>query len=542
MSLKEKEIEQIYEEVSPFEFKDILIDLARENTKDKEEILDAGRGNPNWVSVTPREAFFTFGYFAMEESTRVWNGPYLGGMSDKEGIYNRFKKFIKENPSLKSIELLDQMIEYGVSYKGYDGDEFLHELVEGIIGDNYPYPDRMLTHVEDITRDYLIKELKYDINAGGNFNVFGVEGATAAMCYVFDSLIVNHLLEQKDKIAIMVPVFTPYLEIPLLPRFDFEIVPIRAKETSVNGYSLWQYPDSELEKLKDKDVKALFMVNPGNPSSMAIDEEGMEKIVDIVKNHNKNLMIISDDVYGTFVDNYKSLMAMIPFNTLGVYSYSKYFGVTGWRLGTIALHDNNVFDKILRELPEDKKEIIRTRYSQMTPNIEEVPFLDRIVADSRQVALNHTAGLSTPQQVQLAFFSLLSLLDTNEEYKKLTNSICHIRQRLFYEGLGLKVKRSKHDAAYYAELDLIEWSKSHGGEEFAEFLKSNCKPVNILAELAEKHGIVLLGGGGFNGPEWSVRVSLANLHDSDYVKIGHALHEIMKKYKDSFKKIKRNVY
>ena len=71
-------------------------------------------------------------------------------------------------------------------------------------------------------------------------------------------------------------------------------------------------------------------------------------------------MIISDDVYGTFVDNFRSLMADLPYNTIGVYSFSKYFGVTGWRLGTIALYEDNVFDKLLREQAENKKERARS--------------------------------------------------------------------------------------------------------------------------------------------------------------------------------------
>ena len=68
-------------------------------------------------------------------------------------------------------------------------------------------------------------------------------------------------------------------------------------------------------------------------------------------------MIISDDVYGTFVPEFTSLMAKLPYNTLGVYSYSKYFGVTGWRLGTMALHENNVFDKRINDLIDLAKEI-----------------------------------------------------------------------------------------------------------------------------------------------------------------------------------------
>ena len=89
------------------------------------------------------------------------------------------------------------MINYGIKVMGYDRDEFIYELVEGIIGDNYPSPDRMLVYVEDIVREYLMKELQYNKEKGGNFNVFAVEGATAAMCYVFDSLVANHLLVRK---------------------------------------------------------------------------------------------------------------------------------------------------------------------------------------------------------------------------------------------------------------------------------------------------------------------------------------------------------
>ena len=34
-------------------------------------------------------------------------------------------------------------------------DTFVHELVDSIIGDNYPVPDRMLVHNEQIVHEYL---------------------------------------------------------------------------------------------------------------------------------------------------------------------------------------------------------------------------------------------------------------------------------------------------------------------------------------------------------------------------------------------------
>ena len=537
MNLNRQELENIYGQISPFEFKNKLIELATiSNRKSTRTLLDAGRGNPNWVAATPREAFFTFGQFAITESRFSWDNGDLTGIPKKTGVYDRFCKYVEENSFMPGIETLIEIIEYGINELNFNADDFLHELCDAIIGDNYPFPDRMLVHIEKIVKEYLKAEMKYDTERGGDFNVFAVEGATAAMCYIFDSLIANNLLLKGDKIAIMTPVFTPYLEIPHLPRYEFEVVYINSDEVDANGERTWQCSHKELEKLADKDIKALFVVNPSNPPSVAISSNSISKIVDIVNNHNQDLMIISDDVYGTFVPGFKSLMADLPYNTIGTYSYSKYFGVTGWRLGTIALHENNVFDKLIKELPYSIRKRTNRRYADMNPIPENVPFIDRIVADSRQVALNHTAGLSTPQQVQMAFFSAFTLIDKQNEYKHKTMEICQTRKKLLFNSLGLEMVNDPNDACYYTQLDLLQWAEKNHGKEFANYLKENYKPVDILYNLAQDSSIVLLGGGGFAGPEWSIRISLANLYDEAYATIGISLKKILDDYVTRWKK------
>ena len=531
INIKRKELENIYGKISPFEFKNALIELATTpSKKSTRTLLDAGRGNPNWLAANPREAFFTFGHFAIEESRRSWDNGPLTGMPRKKNIANRLYKYMENNTNLPGIDLLRKIVDYGVNELNFNQDDFVYELTDAILGDNYPFPDRMLVHIEKIVKEYLIKEMKYNPEKGGDFGVFAVEGATAAMCYVFDSLIANNLLLKGDKIAIMTPIFTPYLEIPHLPRYEFEVVYINADEISNKGKHTWQYSDNELEKLCDKDIKALFLVNPSNPPSVAISPKSTSKIVDIVTNDNPNLMIISDDVYGTFVHGFKSLMAELPYNTIGSYSYSKYFGVTGWRLGTLALHNDNIFDKLISQLPYSIRKRTVKRYSDMNTNPEDVPFIDRIVADSRQVALNHTAGLSTPQQVQMAFFSAFALIDKDNNYKNLTINICHHRQKLLFDSLGLELPDNPNNAAYYTQFDLLEWAEINHGKEFSSYLEQNYKPVDVLFDLAEESSIVLLSGGGFAGPEWSIRISLANLYDEAYSVIGIALRKILDNY------------
>ena len=414
--------------------------------------------------------------------------------------------------------------------KGFNADNWIYELVDGIIGDNYPAPDRMLHHVEGVVNDYLIQELCYNEPLEGKFKTYAVEGATAAMCYIFDTLIANNILSKGDKIALMAPIFTPYLEIPHLPRYNFEVVKVLADEITEDGRRTWQYSSKEIEKISDPTIKALFIVNPSNPASVAMGPKTVSQLKDIVTKDNPDLMIISDDVYSTFVDDFRSLMADLPYNTIGVYSYSKYFGVTGWRLGTISVYEDNVFDKLLRQQDEDKKERARRRYCGISTDTDNIAFIDRIVADSRQVALNHTAGLSTPQQVQMAFFSLFAIIDKENRYKKLTKDICRRRKRLLFEGLGLDLQIDPFDASYYTQFDLLEWAGQNHNEEFVKYLQENYKPVDILIRLAEKSSIVLLGSSGFHGPEWAIRISLANLNDEAYSRIGQVLHKVMEDY------------
>ncbi len=68
------------------------------------------------------------------------------------------------------------------------------------------------------------------------------------------------------------------------------------------------------------------------------------------------------------------------------------------------------------------------------------------------------------------------------------------------------------------------------GPAFAKFLKKNYVCTDVLFRLAEHSGVILMHGGGFGGPDWSVRVSLANLAEDTYPKIGRFLRETAQGY------------
>jgi aspartate 4-decarboxylase len=58
----------------------------------------------------------------------------------------------------------------------------------------------------------------------------------------------------------------------------------------------------------------------------------------------------------------------------------------------------------------------------------------------------------------------------------------------------------------------------------------NYEPVYFLFRVAEKSSVVLMDGGGFGGPKWSIRVSLANLNDEEYAQIGNYMRKAAEEY------------
>ena len=520
-----------FEALSPFEIKDELINLAKANSRTTQSaFLNAGRGNPNWIATTPREGFFLLGQFALTESTRVMQHPAgIGGMPQASGIADRFEGWLAKHADMPGAGFLTSMTQFAVKTFKFDRDAFVHELVDSIIGDNYPVPDRMLVHNEQIVQEYLMWAMCGQPRPAGKFDLYAVEGGTAAMCYIFKSLKANRLLHPGDTIALGTPIFTPYLEMTHLEDYDLKVVHVKAPQEN-----RFQYTDEEIKKLEDPKIKAFFIVNPGNPTGMAMSKETIGMITKLVKTKRPDLMLLTDDVYGTFVDDFRSLLGELPQNTFGVYSYSKYFGCTGWRLGVIAVHEDNIFDKMIAKLPDADVKALDKRYGALTLEPRKIKFIDRIVADSRDVALNHTAGLSLPQQVMMSLFSLSEMMDSEKRYQTACKEIVNRRIWTLIEGIGLQLTANPSYDAYYGLIDFEFWARKNLGDEAVEYLKKNIHPLDLAFRLAEAYGIVLLNGGGFEAPNWSLRVSLANLPDEAYEQIGRGVRLIARGYRDMY--------
>ena len=325
----------------------------------------------------------------------------VGGLPRVEGMEARFDRFCPRIATAAGVGFLDAAVSYVRDQLGLSSVAFLHEMVSGILACEYPTPPRMLKITEEIVRHYLMGEVIGGHVPARDLDLFAVEGGTAGITYVFNTMRENRLLVPGDKIAIGMPIFTPYIEIPVLD--DYQLVEVNVNADAERG---WQYSAAELDKLADPAVKAFFVVNPSNPPSIKIDAAGLRRIADIVAKKRPDLIILTDDVYGDVRRRFRLAVRGLPAQHdpgLFVFEIFRRDGLASWRHRDASRQHPR---SALAALPEADKAVLDKRYGSLVVDPREIKFIDRLVADSRTVAQNHTAGLSTPQQVQMALFSL----------------------------------------------------------------------------------------------------------------------------------------
>ena len=522
IDLQQEAEEQLQKELGAFEITAHQREIAKTNEAGY-SVLDAGRGNPNWINTQARYAYTRFSDFATRECELDMKEGSMAGHARQDGIGERFDA--EMDPENATDAFLIAGVDYCVNTLGLDKDTLLKELADAVIGDYYPSPSRCLPYTEIILNAYLQSTLYHGTDLADETMVFPTEGGSAAMVYIFEALSHNRLLNPGDQIAIATPIFTPYMQIPSVKNYG--LVSIDVSSTQEEN---WDIAEAELAKLEDPSVKAFFLVNPSNPASHALSEKTLERLKTAVEK-NPDLIILTDDVYGTFAEDFRTVYSVLPYNTILVYSFSKLYGVTGWRVGLIAMNKSNVCDRLLSELPEEDKAFLHDEYSIVTAEPENMLFLDRVVADSRSIGLYHTSGLSTPSQVFMAMMSLTHLVNAEEDpYIRLANETVRARYKALMDALELPVDDSAQNAQYYTLVDVLTIAANRYGTDYADWLKESRTEIDFLNDLAAKKGVVLMYGPGFSAPEGTVRISLANLNAEDYTEIARRLFELLDDY------------
>jgi aspartate/methionine/tyrosine aminotransferase len=93
----------------------------------------------------------------------------------------------------------------------------------------------------------------------------------------------------------------------------------------------------DLERTCDSGTRVLLLNSPSNPLGAVIDRERMTEIAAFAEAHD--LWIVSDECYDAtlFDDRFVSAAAVAdPERTIAIYTFSKTYAMTGWRVGYVA--------------------------------------------------------------------------------------------------------------------------------------------------------------------------------------------------------------
>lgn len=141
------------------------------------------------------------------------------------------------------------------------------------------------------------------------------------------------VIEVGDEVLIPEPCFVCYA--PLVSLCGG--IPIGIGCSYQNQFKLM--PD-DLERAISPKTKALVLAYPNNPTGAVMEESNLIKLLPIIKKHD--LLVFSDEIYaeltydGSKFTSIASLENMRE-RTIIISGFSKYFAMTGWRLGYVCV-------------------------------------------------------------------------------------------------------------------------------------------------------------------------------------------------------------
>ncbi|USS88544.1 aminotransferase class I/II-fold pyridoxal phosphate-dependent enzyme [Fructilactobacillus hinvesii] len=166
---------------------------------------------------------------------------------------------------------------------------------------------------------------RYGLNYNPETEIIMTAGATGGIYTALTSI-----LNPGDDVLIPTPIFPLYIPVTQLrgahPVFmdtsktDFVLTPEQLKET------LAAHPHT----------KAIVLNFPSNPTGKTYDQKALQKLADILKQHE--IFVISDEIYSelTYTGAHVSIASLLPDQTILLNGVSKSHAMTGWRIGIMA--------------------------------------------------------------------------------------------------------------------------------------------------------------------------------------------------------------
>jgi len=105
-------------------------------------------------------------------------------------------------------------------------------------------------------------------------------------------------------------------------------------QIAVDENSYWQLNVEQLEKHWNDEINVVLLASPSNPTGTLISNEQLEKIAEFCK--ERGVFLLVDEIYhGLVYDSVPKTAVGLNENTFVINSFSKFYGMTGWRVGWI---------------------------------------------------------------------------------------------------------------------------------------------------------------------------------------------------------------
>ena len=151
-------------------------------------------------------------------------------------------------------------------------------------------------------------------------------GSSAAFLLSFTSL-----FDSGDKVGIGAPGYPSYRQILK----SLGLCPIDIETSAENRYQ----PVSC--DLIERDLAGLLVASPANPTGTMLSKEAMHNLM--ITCQDMNVAFISDEIYHGIEYEKKAVTALeISDQCYVINSFSKYFSMTGWRVGWMVVPENHV--------------------------------------------------------------------------------------------------------------------------------------------------------------------------------------------------------
>lgn len=148
-------------------------------------------------------------------------------------------------------------------------------------------------------------------------------GASSAL-----QLALTALLNPGDKVLMSDPTYPCNRQFVQLLHGELVLLPVDAS-------SDYQLTLAHLEEYWQEDIKAVMVASPSNPSGTVIEQDELIKMAQFAA--AKNAYFLVDEIYQGLVYDRpaESILshAQRPDNVIVINSFSKFFNMTGWRLG-----------------------------------------------------------------------------------------------------------------------------------------------------------------------------------------------------------------